>query len=109
VLIIPPGHAQELQTLRRLGVRERWLVRFAGVLAAALIAVAVIAITTNGHHSANGCVDVTVPYSTGGQEIYDCGAAARGLCREVGRPQGFNGAVGQTVAAECRKAGVPVG
>ena len=79
-----------------------------GTVAALAVAV-VIAIAMAGHSSANGCVDVNIPYSTGGQEFYRCGAAARAMCGSVGVPGGFTGAAGRAVATECRKAGLAVG
>jgi hypothetical protein len=33
--------------------------------------------------SANGCVSVTVPSSTGGATLHYCGAAARSFCRSA--------------------------
>jgi Formiminotransferase domain, N-terminal subdomain len=105
MLILPPGHAQQI----RAPIRARWMGVVGAVLTVALIAFALIAITTKGHHSGNGCVDVVIPYAVGGQELYHCGAAAKALCRGVDTPQGFSGTAGAAVATECRNAGVPVG
>jgi hypothetical protein len=82
-----------------------------GVLASvAILAVAVVlAVSSGSHITSKGCVDVTIPYSLGGQEIYECGARARSLCASVGSAGGFSGTAGGAVAAECRKAGLPVG
>jgi hypothetical protein len=79
-----------------------------GVLAAvaALAVAVVIALASSGHKSANGCVDVVVPYSIGGQEFYRCGASAKQLCQMVNAPNGFSGSPARAVAAACRKAGV---
>jgi hypothetical protein len=85
------------------------MVRIGAVLTVALLAVAVVAITTRGHTSGHGCVDVVIPYSTGGQELYKCGGAARALCAEVGVAGGIVGTTAQSVSAECRKAGVHIG
>jgi hypothetical protein len=83
----------------------------AGVLGAvsALVIVVVLSLGTTGHSSARGCIDVVVPYSTGGQEFYRCGASARAMCAEVGTPIGYNGLQGREVASQCRKAGLAVG
>ena len=75
----------------------------------ALIAAVVVALLTPGHTSGHGCVDVTIPYSIGGQELYRCGPAARRMCAAVGAPNGYTGSAGQAVAEQCRKAGLPVG
>ncbi len=109
MLILPPGHGHATQLARRLRTREQWMI--GGVLAAvvALVAAVVISIAVAGHASGNGCVDVTIPYSTGGQELYRCGPQARAMCALVGVPGGYTGALASAVAAECRKAGLPAG
>lgn len=109
MLILPPGHAQAPTLPRRFSRREKWMV--GGVLASVvvLVVVVVIAISSAGRSSANGCIDVTIPYSLGGQEVYACGVHARSTCASVGSSGGFTGAAGRAVAAECRKAGLPVG
>ncbi len=105
MLILPPGHAEQL----RAPIRARWMQVLGAVITAAVVAIAVVAITTKGHTSGNGCVDVVIPYAVGGQELYDCGAKARALCAGVDRPSGFGGTAGRAVATECRKAGLHVG
>jgi hypothetical protein len=109
VLILPPGHAQQVRAPRRSGAREKWMLRIGGLLTVALVALAVVAITTKGHSSGNGCVDVTIPYALGGNEIYKCGAAARQFCITSGQPGGFNGSAGRLIATQCRKAGLTFG
>ncbi|MFL5822972.1 MAG: hypothetical protein ACJ764_05965 [Solirubrobacteraceae bacterium] len=76
---------------------------------AALVVVVAVALLTAGHSTGGDCIDVTIPYSIGGQEFYRCGAAARSTCRSVDAPGGFVGGPGRAVAAECRKIGLPVG
>lgn len=109
MLILPPGHARALQVKRRFSTREKSIISVVLAVLTALIVAVVVSLATAGHHSANGCVDVTLAYSTGGQEFYECGAAARAMCSEVGASGGFTGDQGRAVAAECRKAGLPVG
>jgi hypothetical protein len=75
----------------------------------ALVVVVGVAIATSGHSTGGDCIDVTIPYSFGGQELYQCGATARQTCRSVDRPGGFFGSAGQAVAVECRKVRFPVG
>jgi len=75
-----------------------------------VLAVAVVvSVATSGHSTGNGCIDVNIPYSIGGQEVYRCGAAARAVCAAVDTPSGFSGSAGHAVAAECRKVSLPVG
>ena len=57
MLILPPGHAQQI----RAPLRARWMQVLGAVVTAAIVVVAVIAITTKGHSSGNGCVDVVIP------------------------------------------------
>jgi hypothetical protein len=109
VLILPPGHAEQVRAPLRGGVRERWMLWIGGLLTVALAIVAVIAITTSGKSSRNGCVAVTIPYSLGGQQIYKCGQAARSFCTSAGQPGGFTGTAGHVVAVQCRKAGLAFG
>jgi hypothetical protein len=109
VLILPPGHAEQMRSPLRAGVRERWMLWTGGALTLALAVVVVIAIATTGRSSGNGCVDVTIPYALGGQEIYKCGQAARGFCTSSGQPGGFTGSAGQLIAVQCRKAGLRFG
>ena len=106
MLILPPGHAEQVRLRRKLSGRERWIVR--GVLAAvAALAIAlIVALALPGKKSSNGCIYLTVAGPVGAQYIYHCGAEARRVCSTATRP----GAVGgQALVAECRKAGLPVG
>jgi hypothetical protein len=109
VLILPPGHARSVAARRRLQPRERWLVGSILASLAALAVVLVIALASSGHMTSRGCVDVNLPYSTGGQEFYQCGARARAMCAQVGVPGGYAGAAARAVAVQCRKAGLAVG
>ncbi len=110
MLILPPGHAaQQAQTLRPLAGRERRLILAVGALATALVLVVLVALVAGGRTSAHGCIDVKLAYSTGGAEIYSCGARARATCAGAERRSGLSAVADAAVAAECRKAGVPVG
>ncbi len=108
MLILPPGHAEAIATPRRLTAREKRLI--AGVLAVvAAIAVAfIVSLAVGGKTSANGCIHLTIPGTVGAQEIDECGAAARATCQSVATPGAFAPQSAQSVAAECRKAGLPV-
>jgi hypothetical protein len=79
------------------------------VVTAGLAVAVVVALLTAGHSTGGNCIDVTIPYSVGGQEFYRCGPEARRTCHSVDRAGGFAGRAGQAVAAECRKVGFPVG
>lgn len=84
---------------------------FGGVLGLlAVVAVAlVISLATAGPKSGHGCVSVSLAYSTGGTQLYRCGASARSLCASVDAPGGTSGAAARALIPECRKAGLPVG
>jgi hypothetical protein len=109
VLILPPGHAQAITARRRLSRREQWMV--GGVLAtvAAVILVLVISLATTGRSSAHGCIYATIPGAVGAQEIYQCGNEARATCASAETAGAFSAQSAQTIALECRKAGLPVG
>jgi hypothetical protein len=109
VMIMPPGHAATAGSPWRFSKREKWVVVVMSGLLAALAIAVVISLSTSGHKSGHGCVDVAVAYSTGGSEIYRCGDAAKVLCRSVDVPGGYTGQTGRQVAVQCRKAGLPVG
>jgi hypothetical protein len=85
------------------------MLRIGVVLTVALVAVVVVALTSSGRSSGNGCVDVTIPYALGGAEIYKCGPAAKAFCTTSGQRGGFTGTAGQIVAIQCRKAGLRFG
>lgn len=109
MLILPPGHAQSIGQRRALSSREKWMIGSVLGVLAVLVAAVAISIGTAGKTSGHGCVSISLAYSTGGTQTYRCGAAARALCDGVGRPGGLTGQPAQTVAAACRKAGLPVG
>lgn len=109
MLILPPGHAQAIREPRAFRPREK--VMIAGVLTA-LVALAVvlgISLSTGSQKSGHGCISVGLAYSTGGEQVYRCGGAARALCSGVGQPGGSTGATARAISTECRKAGLPVG
>jgi hypothetical protein len=109
MMILPPGHAEEIQRRRAFAPRERWMIRAVVAVVAALAAILVISLTTGEAQSGNGCVSVSLAYSTGGDHITRCGDGARSLCQGVGHAGGITGVPAQTVAAACRKAALPVG
>ncbi len=76
---------------------------------AVVVAVLVSFATSSGRKSANGCVDVAIPGPVGGTEIYRCGGSARQFCQTALRPGAYVPQSARQIAAECRKAGLPVG
>ena len=107
MLILPPGHAQAITQSRRLRTREKWFIGSAlGLVAAALVAL-VISLASASPSSGKGCIHVTVQYVTGGTQLDRCGAEARSVCASIGLAGGYAGAIGEAVAKECRKAGLP--
>lgn len=82
-----------------------------GVLAvvAALALTVVVSLITAGPRSAHGCIYVTIPAATGAQEINQCGGVARSTCASALSPGAFTAQARRAVAAECRKARIPVG
>jgi len=101
-----PLQAQRLRPLRR---GEKVLARgVGGITALALAVVLIIALTHGDRRSGHGCIAVSLAYSMGGTQTYECGARARALCARVGEP-GLSGAAGRDVARACRRAGLPVG
>jgi hypothetical protein len=109
VLIIPPGHAESVRSGRRLSRREIWMV--GGVLGAVavLALVLVISFASSSPSSKSGCIYATIPAATGAQQVSQCGAAARSTCASAQTPGAFTAQAAKVIAAECRKAGLPVG
>jgi hypothetical protein len=108
-MVLPPGHAQAVAAPRGLTQREKRLI--AGVLGIVAVIVTALAISigTAGSASGRGCIHTTIPGVVGAQEIDQCGAQARATCQTVERPGSFPAASARVVAAECRKAELPVG
>jgi hypothetical protein len=78
------GHWQRQQTpLRALGRRElRVLKAFGAMLAIAVAAVIVISAIGGSTTAKAGCIDVTVPSTTGGANARACGSDAARYCKE---------------------------
>jgi hypothetical protein len=86
--------------------RDRRLVFLAvGVLVVALAAVGIWAAVRPGSYggSRNGCVTVTMPSTTGGALIHECGAGARALCE---RAFAEHDTVSRLTRPQCRLAGL---
>jgi hypothetical protein len=109
MLILPPGHAQALRQPRAVRAREKWMIGGVVGILAAIVIVLVVSLGKATPSSGHGCVSVGLAYSTGGEQVYHCGAAARALCAGVGKAGGTSGVTAGDVARECRKAGLPVG
>ncbi len=76
----------------------------------AIFAIAIIiSLTGPSQTTARGCVDVLITGATGAASLHQCGANARALCRDAGRPLGYSGLTAQEIRAACRKDGFAVG
>jgi hypothetical protein len=106
VLILPPDHARPVY---RLSKRERWMVGGVLGVVAVLAVVLVISFVSSGPSSRHGCVYATIPGAVGAEQVHECGATARATCRSVNAPGAYTTDAARTLAAECRKAGLPVG
>lgn len=83
-----------------------------GAVVAAVVAIViavVIALAAGGRTSSHGCIYATVPAATGAEEISQCGTAAASTCASVKAPGAYTKQAAQVIAAQCRKAGLPVG
>jgi hypothetical protein len=82
--------------------------RIAAVVAAILLllaAVAVWAAVRPGSYGSSraGCITVTIPGTTGGQLIHQCGAPARASCRHA---YAGTGKIAMLTRPQCRLAGI---
>jgi hypothetical protein len=97
-----------MRARHRLRTREKWIL--SGVLATvvAVVVAVIISIGTAEHTTGNGCIDVKFPITIGGEDIYACGARAKGLCLSAGATGAANSVETAAFIKECRKAGLPV-
>jgi hypothetical protein len=88
--------------------RERRAMKLAGtVLLAVTIAVAIWSFTHDHYPvSRDGCINVGVAGSLGGQLVHACGADARELCASERRQHDVTALL---ILPACRKAGIKVG
>jgi hypothetical protein len=109
MLILPPGHWQEVTRSRQRRPRDRWLIGSALVLLAAVAVALTISVLSPGGSSRDGCVDVTAASATGGFQLDRCGAQARALCDRPTQAGPPTLAFVQAIVSQCRKSGFPVG
>jgi ABC-type Co2+ transport system permease subunit len=108
----PPGHYREVSAPRLRRPRERWVVALAGLLAALVIAVTLVSLTSSEGKSGHGCLNFTYAMVMGGERLHECGAKARTLCAQ---PPSFGGArfgglandLKARLKSACRDAGLP--
>ena len=93
--------------VHRLSKREKWMVGGVLGVVAALAVVLVISFVSPGPSSGHGCIYATIPGSVGAEQVHECAGAARSTCRTVN--VAYPPQAAQTIATECRKAGLPVG
>ena len=79
------------------------------VVVAAVVAALAVSFASSGPASGHGCIYATIPAATGAQDVSRCGAAARDTCATVFARGAFTTQAAPVIAAECRKAGLPVG
>lgn len=93
----------------RLSRREKWMVGGVLSVVAALAVVLVISFVAAGPSSGHGCIYANIPGAVGAEQIHQCGATARETCGSVNAPGAYTHQAAQTLAVQCRKAGLPVG
>jgi hypothetical protein len=108
VLILPPGHAEQLTARRQLNTRERSILSVLGVVVAGMLVAVIIGFAQSSPKSGHGCVYVSIPSSMGAQPYSGCGAKARHICAQVGVPGGYTGSLASALTPACRTAGLPV-
>ena len=105
MLILPSDRAP----IYRLSKREKWMVGGVLGVVAALVVVLVISFASSGPSSGHGCIYATIPGAVGAEQVHECGDTARATCRSVNAPGAYTPQAAQTLATQCRKAGLPVG
>jgi hypothetical protein len=103
--MIMEAQAKRLSTPLRWGRREKAAVAsLLAVLLAALIALGAYALTSGSPARAD-CVEAIAPSTLGGVRIHACASKARQVCASANSYKG----VAESLAASCRRAGLPVG
>jgi hypothetical protein len=103
-MVMPIGHAREVEQLVPLQRRDRRAIVIGGTLTLAAIVALILVLATGGNTRPPGCLHVDVPSTMGAGELRPCGAAARDLCREATVPPLGATADGATIRAACRRA-----
>ena len=93
--------AESSRLFRQVRPRDRW---FVGVVAAATVAIAPVAVLVTGHGPTRpaGCVTTLRAGFMGGQTGTYCGARAAAVCLQEGGGD-------SSLAAECRQEGLAIG
>jgi hypothetical protein len=105
VLIMP----SESGFAYRLSRREKWMVGGVLGVVAALAVVLVISFLAAGPSSGHGCIYANIPGAVGAEQVHECGDTARATCRSLNAPGAYTPQAAQTLAVQCRKAGLAVG
>lgn len=79
------------------------------VTALVVVAVVIVIVAAGGQSSAGGCVHAIFPGPVGAEQVNQCGSGARTLCATVRSSGQYGPEAVRTIAAECRRAGLPVG
>lgn len=93
----------------RLSQREKRLVGGMLAVVAALIVVVAISFVSAGPSSGHGCIYANIPGAVGAEQVHECGDIARDTCRTLNAPGAYTPQAAQTLAVQCRKAGLAVG
>ena len=98
LLVPPPGPPLARREKRKVAA-------LAAILLVLLAGVGIWAGTRSGSYgeSRAGCVTVTIPSTTGGALVHECGAAARTFCHDAFT---HNDRLSLLARPECRKAGL---
>lgn len=102
-----PGHYQEISQPRTHGVRERWF-RLTGALVTLLVvAITLFSLTSHEVKNGHGCLGFTYAMVMGGEQLHECGAAARRLCARPPQLGGLAHDFAVRLPDACRAAGLP--
>ena len=88
------------------------MIGLGGLLAAVLITVTLVSLTSSDAKSGHGCLNFTYAMVMGGEQLHACGERARKLCAD---PPSFGGArfgglangLKAKLEGQCRQAGLP--
>jgi hypothetical protein len=79
-MILPEGHYKATHSKRERGRLERWIVGGGVLVTIVVVAVTIFSLTSHQPKNGHGCLSFNYTIVVGGEQFYECGAAARKTC-----------------------------